>query len=59
MSLELLLIERKGCNRRVALDKDDLPAIHQGNQSLPPQCQAQMPQMQANRGEQLCPERAG
>jgi hypothetical protein len=33
MSLELLLIECKGCNRRGALDKDDLPAIHRGNQA--------------------------
>lgn len=32
MSIEILLIECKGCNRRAALGKEDLPAIHRGNQ---------------------------
>lgn len=31
MSIEVLLIECRGCNRRAALGREDLPAIHQGN----------------------------
>ena len=31
MSIEVLLIECRGCNRRAALTHEELPAIHQGN----------------------------
>jgi hypothetical protein len=33
MSIEVLLIECRGCNRRSALDPELLPAIHRGNQT--------------------------
>jgi hypothetical protein len=33
MSIEVLLIECRGCNRRSALGPDELPAIHRGNQA--------------------------
>lgn len=35
MNAGILLVECKGCERRVALTKQELPAIHGGNQDFP------------------------
>ena len=47
MSIDVLLVECTGCNRRAALDRDDAP-IRQGNINRVQDAQIQMPQVRAD-----------